>query len=61
MQAATLGDPRRPGEVRRMTVLPAVPDETISQTLLMSAMFSGVMGLMLQVRQSPEDCLHWTL
>lgn len=50
MQAATLGDPRRPQEVRKISsvTIPAV-DDTFSQTILLAAMTCGVSGLMFQV------------
>lgn len=50
IQAATLGDPRRPAEVRkRGAVAMPMPDETISQTILLMAMSQSIFGLMFQV------------
>lgn len=50
MQAATLGDPRRPQEVKKISSvnIPAV-DDLYSQTLLIAALSCGVSGLLFQV------------
>jgi len=53
-QAATLGDPRRPQEVRKVSVPAAVPDEVTSSYILMMALTCGVSGLMFQVSISAK-------
>lgn len=50
VQAATVGDPRRPQEVKKVgAVTVPAPDDTISQTILIAAMSAGVSALMFQV------------
>lgn len=59
VQAATLGDPRRPQEVKKISSVNIPPvDDAFSQTILLVAMTCGVSGLILQVTPWFQKALH---
>jgi hypothetical protein len=58
MQAATLGDPRRPQEVKKISSVNIPPvDDVFSQTILIVAMTLGVSGLFIQVGSKSQNAM----